>query len=97
MQRGKGKLNPISILDLLLELKRTKWISLNGVGVLPEYQGLGGNALLYAEMKNSVNEYPNFVHAEFTQMAETAVQIRKDIITLGSRPYKNHRVYQINI
>jgi hypothetical protein len=97
MQRGKGHLNPISILDLLLELKRTKWVSLNGVGVLPEYQGLGGNALLYAEMKNSVNQYPNFVHAELTQMAETAVQIRKDIITLGSRPYKNHRVYQINI
>lgn len=97
MQRGKGKLNPISIADLLIEIKRTKWISLNGVGVLPEYQGLGGNALMYSEMQKTVNEYPQFVHAELTQMAESAVQIRKDIITLGSRPYKNHRVYQINI
>ena len=97
MQRGKGKLNPLSIADLLIEVKRTKWISLNGVGVLPEYQGLGGNALMYAELQKTLNEDGQFDHAELTQMAETAMQVRKDIITAGSRPYKNHRVFQINI
>lgn len=95
-QRAHGHINPISIVDLMLEIKRTKWVSFNGVGVLPEYQGLGGNALMYDEMQKTVVK-STFEHAELTQMAETAVQIRKDIITLGSRPYKNHRVFQIQI
>jgi GNAT superfamily N-acetyltransferase len=98
MQRGKGKLNPITIADLMLELGRTKWIDFNGIGVLPEYQGLGGNALMYSEMINSINsEAFHFEHAELTQMAETAGQIRKDLVTLGVTPYKNHRVYQRDI
>ncbi len=96
LQRGGGKVNPISIADMLLEIKRTKWVSFNGVGVLPEYHGLGGNALMYDEMQKTMID-STFQHGELTQMAETAVQIRKDIITLGSRPYKNHRVFQIEI
>jgi len=96
LQRSGGHVNPVSVVDMLLEMKRTKWVSFNGVGVLPEYQGLGGNALLYDEMKKTVVEY-SFEHSELTQMAETATQIRKDIITLGSREYKNHRVFQIQI
>ncbi len=100
LQRAHGHvydpINPIALADILIDLKRTKWVSFNGVGVLPEYQGLGGNALLYDEMQKTVVDL-SFEHAELTQMAETAIQIRKDIITLGSRPYKNHRVFQIQI
>jgi hypothetical protein len=29
-----------------------------------------------------------------TQVAETAVQMRQDLINLGGKPYKNHRVYR---
>jgi hypothetical protein len=96
LQRSHGKINPFSIADMLLEIKRTKWITFNGVGILPEYQGLGGNAILYDEMQRTMKESP-FIHSELTNMAETAIQIRKDIITLGSTPYKNHRVFQIHI
>ncbi len=30
MKRAKGHINPISIIDMLLEMKKTKWISMNG-------------------------------------------------------------------
>jgi GNAT superfamily N-acetyltransferase len=93
LQRHNGKINPISIVDIMLELNRTKWISLNGAGVLPEYQGRGGNALLYSEMEQTINS-AKYVHAELTQVAETAVQMRKDLITAGGKPYKNHRVFR---
>src|SRR3989337_1730041 len=33
MQRARGRLFPFGLLDLLLELGRTKWIALHGVGV----------------------------------------------------------------
>lgn len=96
LQRAKGRLTPWAIIDLLSEMKRTKWVSLNGAGILPEYQGRGGNALLYSEMDKTIKEY-GFEHFELTQVAETAVQMRKDLINVGGIPYKNHRVYYKHI
>lgn len=93
LQRCKGRLTPWGVADLLLEFKRTKWVSGNGVGVLPEYQGRGGTALMYAELEKTVKEY-KFEHLEMTQVAETAVQMRQDLVNLGGSPYKNHRVYR---
>lgn len=93
MQRAKGHLLPFGIFDIMLELKRTDWISLNGAGILPEFQGRGGNALLYAEMENTMRDY-HFQHADLTQVAETAKTMRADLINLGGKPYKNHRVFR---
>ena len=87
LQRVKGRLLPFGILDLMLELRRA--------GVLPEYQGRGGNALMYVEMENTVHDSRyHFQHADMTQVAETAVQMRHDLINLGGKMYKNHRVYR---
>jgi len=92
MQRAKGHLFPFGIIYLLRELKRTKWIAINGAGILPEFQGVGGNALLYSEIDKTIRE-SGFLEADLTQVAETAVQMRNDLINVGGIPYKNHRVY----
>jgi GNAT superfamily N-acetyltransferase len=92
LQKHGGQLNPISIMSYLGELKKTDWISFNGVGILPEFQGRGGNALLFSEIYESANSF-QFVHGELTQVAETATQMRKDLENLGVKPYKNHRIY----
>ncbi|MCJ7696316.1 MAG: GNAT family N-acetyltransferase [Anaerolineaceae bacterium] len=97
MQKNKGKLGLIEIIRLLSEVKRTKWLTFNGVGILPEYQGLGGNAIIYSELQKAMKAKKQFVDSELTQVAETAVQMRKDLGNLGVRPYKNHRVYQKDI
>jgi len=91
----KDKLFAFGIVDILYSLKfrRTDWIALNGMGILPGFQGRGGNALLYSEMVKTVHEF-GFQNAEMTQIAESAVQMRKDLINLGGNPYKNHRVYK---
>lgn len=93
LQRANGRLFPFGILHILLAVRRTKWICLNGMGILPQYQGLGGNALLYSEMAKTVKGHFDFAHAELTQVAESAVQMRRDLINIGAKPYKNHRVY----
>lgn len=92
LQRHNGKINPFSILDILISLKTTNWVSMNGAGVLPEYHGRGGNALLYYEMEKTIKEF-GFEHWELTQVAETAVQMRKDMTMAGGEFYKTHRVY----
>ncbi|PKO06423.1 MAG: hypothetical protein CVU41_06790 [Chloroflexi bacterium HGW-Chloroflexi-3] len=96
IQRHKGQLNPLSILDLLNETRRADMVSVNGMGVMEEYHGRGGNALLYYEMEKTVKS-KHFKYAEFTQVAESAEQMRKDLITLGGAEVKNHRVYRINV
>lgn len=93
LQRSKGRLLPFGMVDLLLELRRSKWVAMNGAGILPEFQGRGGNALLYTEMEKTVKDY-GFLHADLTQVAESAVTMRQDLINLGGKPYKNHRVYR---
>jgi hypothetical protein len=92
LQRAGGHLLPFGLPDLLVEMRRTKWVALNGMGILEEFQGHGGNALLYSEMEKTFREF-DFQHADLTQVAETAVQMRKDLENLGGVAYKNHRVY----
>jgi len=93
LQRHNGKITPFALLDILYSLKNTDWVSLNGAGVLPEYHGRGGNALLYYEMEKTLKEV-GFTYWELTQVAETAVQMRKDLTTAGGDFYKTHRVYR---
>jgi hypothetical protein len=97
LQRAKGRLLPFGLVDILLEMKRTKTISGNGMGILPEYQGIGGNALLYYEMGKTVFGFHQFEHVEMTQVAETTRQMRADLKNLNGVEYKNHRVYRKSI
>ena len=94
LQRAKGRLTPWALVDLLLEMRQTKWLALNGAGLVPEFHGVGGNAFLYAEMENTIRER-QFEHADLTQVAETAVQMRHDLENVGGKMYKNHRVYRM--
>jgi hypothetical protein len=97
IQRSKGRLFPFGIVDILLEMKRTKTVSGNGMGVLPEFQGTGGNALLYYEMGRTMLDFKQFEFVEMTQVAETTRQMRADLKNLNGVEYKNHRVYRKSI
>lgn len=94
MQRAKGNLFPFGLIDILLELRRTNTVSVNGMGILPEYQGHGGNALLYYAMGETLLNFRQFVHVEMTQVAETTEQMRADLKNLNGVEYKNNRVYR---
>ena len=96
LQKYKGRLSPMALYSYLGELKKTNFVSFNGIGILPELHGRGGNALLFSEIFKTANAY-NFAHGELTQIAETATEMRKDLVNLGVKPYKNHRIYSIEI
>jgi len=97
LQRAKGRLHPISLANLLLDMKRTNRVSVNGMGILPEHQGRGGNAILYSEMGHTLLDTGRFEHVEMTQVAETTEQMRADLKNLNGVEYKNHRVYRRKI
>jgi hypothetical protein len=95
-QKAKGRLTPLSIARLFLEMRRTRSVAINGAGILPEYQNRGGNALLYIEIERTIRE-SRFSEATLVQVAETAVQMRRDLEGLGAVPMKTHRIYARDI
>ena len=98
MQRHNGSLyNPLLLIDMLVELKKTHYCALNGLGLLEKYHKSGGNALLYCSMMDIMKEYPQFEYVEAVQMAETAHEVQQEMATLGLKPIKRHRVYEVAI
>ncbi|HUG33459.1 MAG TPA: hypothetical protein VMJ90_01720, partial [Anaerolineales bacterium] len=97
LQRAHGRLFPFGLIDILIEIRRTDTVAVNGMGILPEYQGHGGNAMLYSEMGRTLFNFKQFIHVEMTQVAETTEQMRADLKNLNGVEYKNHRVYRKGI
>ncbi len=93
IQKIKGRLWPFGWLELLRERKKTDWVNINGVGVLPDYQGMGVNAILYTEIKKSVEQF-GFEHIDVVQVSEENFKSRSDMENMGIRWYKSHREYQ---
>jgi hypothetical protein len=96
LQRAKGHLLPLGLVHILRDQRNTKWVAINGAGILPEFQGRGGNALLYSEMEKTIKEF-KFKDAVLVLVAESAVDMRSDLVNIGGKPYTNHRVYHKNI
>lgn len=94
LQRAKGKLWPFGWLHLLMEKKRTKWVNVNGLGMLPEYQGRGGNAIMYKAMADTLLSKFNFEHIETIFIGEENYRSFSDNITMGVSWYKRHRMYR---
>lgn len=97
IRRCKGKLFPFGWLDILIELKRTKWINLNGAGLLEKYRGSGGTALLFVEMYKSVRDSHHFLHADVVQIGAENDKMQREIAGLGIDFYKVHRMYRKRI
>jgi len=93
LQRSKGRLFPFGWIDLLLELKRTNWMNLNGAGIIPQYRGLGGTAILFSEMYKSVAE-STYRFADIVQIGLENDRMQRELRDLGIDFYKAHRMYQ---
>lgn len=93
VQRTKGRLWPFGWIDLLLELRRTDWVNINGAGIVEKYRGGGGTAILFSEMEKSVVE-GGFRHADLVQIGMDNDKMQREIAGLGMDFYKTHRLYR---
>jgi hypothetical protein len=94
MQKTRGRLWPLGWLVLLREMKKTDWVNINGAGMIDEYRGLGGTAILFSEMQKTVSEYGRFHHAELVQIGVENDRMQRELRDLGVDFYKTHRVYK---
>ena len=92
LQRTGGRLWPFGWIDMLLELKRTKWVNINGAGIIEKYRGLGGTALLFSEMCRSI-QAGQFEHADLVQIGVANQPMQRELRDLGVDFYKAHCLY----
>jgi hypothetical protein len=97
LQKTKGRLLPFGWILLLRELRRTEWININGAGMLEEYRGLGGTAILYSEMFKSVVENPRYRHIEVVQIGLENEKMQREMENFGIDFNKTHRMYEKNL
>jgi hypothetical protein len=96
VQRTHGRMWPLGWVDMLLELRRTKWININGAGIIEKYRGLGGTALLFSELEKSVHE-GGFAHADLVQVGMENDKMQRELADLGIDFYKMHRMYELEL
>jgi hypothetical protein len=94
LQETGGRLFPFGWVTLLRALRTTDWININGMGLLEEYRGLGGSAILYSELFKSVAGNPRYKHAEVVQIGMQNEKMQREMENFGVDFCKLHRVYQ---
>ena len=97
LQKTRGRLFPFGWLMLLRELQTTDWININGAGMVEEYRGLGGTAILFSEMAKSVLENPRYKHADIVQIGLENANMQREMENFGVDFYKMHRTYEKKI
>ena len=93
LQRCRGRLFPFGWLDILLEMKRTTWVNINGAAIMERYRGLGGTAILFNEMYKSITS-GKFEHADLVQIGSENENMQLELRNLGIDFYKTHRIYR---
>jgi GNAT superfamily N-acetyltransferase len=93
LQRCGGHLYPFGWAMLLWEFHHTDRIDFNGGGILPKYQGLGVDAIMFTELEKTVHER-GFRHAEIVQVNEQNSKMMREMEALGVNFYKAHRIYE---
>jgi hypothetical protein len=93
LQKAGGRLFPFGWITLLREFKRTDWLNLNGAGLIPEYRGSGGMAILYSEIFKSGTETGQFKHVDVVQIGLENANMQRELANFGIDFYKTHRTY----
>ena len=91
-QRTKGRLFPFGWLDILISLRTTKLLNINGAGMIEEYRGSGGTAILFSELRKSSQE-SRYTQAEIVQIGADNERMLRELSGLGITFHKKHRMY----
>lgn len=90
-----GRLWPLGWWTLLRSRRAAERYCINGLGMLPEHRGRGGNAVLYTAITRSAAGELAIEGAEVVQVAEHNLASFKDMEKIGTRWQKRHRRYRM--
>jgi hypothetical protein len=87
-----GRLLPFGWLKLLLGIPRLRSYRMFGLGVIPEYHGLGIDSLIYRALYESL--YSPDIWVEINYVLEDNVPMNNAIKKLNAKPLRRYRIYQ---
>jgi hypothetical protein len=93
VQKTEGKLFPFGWIQIMLELRRTKWVTLNGAGIIEEQQGLGSIALIFSQIAKDLTE-SRFDFGDMVQIRSDNEKMLREVEKIGMSFYKRHRLYE---
>ena len=96
LQKTNGRLFPFGWFHIWREFKTTKYMDTNGIGILPEYHGLGSTAVIYTELEKTFREF-DFDHVETVQTREDNIASLGESSHFSMNWTKTHRVYEIDL
>lgn len=93
IRKSGGKLWPFGWIHFINAKRNTRIADMNGIGILPRFQGMGANILLYTDLIHTFKRFP-FDRAELIQVDERNFKSKSDMENLGVTWYKRHRLYK---
>ncbi len=92
LQRCKGRLFPFGWLDILISLHTTKVADINGAGIIEEYRGSGGTAILFNEFHKSARE-SHYTRGEIVQVGTENTPMLRELSNFGIIFHKKHGIF----
>jgi GNAT superfamily N-acetyltransferase len=92
LRQIKGRLFPLGFITLLARRRRLQDFRLFGLAVLPEYQSLGVDVLLYMSLFDALA--PRGVRMEASYVLEDNSSMINALLKLGLKRTKTYRIYE---
>jgi hypothetical protein len=92
LQRSKGRLFPFGWLDILITSRTTKTVDINGAGMIEEYRGSGGTAILISELRKSGQD-SRYTLGEVVQIGADNERMVRELTNVGITFHKKHSLY----
>jgi len=90
-----GRMVPFGWMKLLYGLPRLRSYRMFGLGVVPEYHGLGIDSLLYRALYESL--FTDDLWMEINYVLEDNAAMNNAIRKLNAKPLRRYRIYQKNL
>jgi hypothetical protein len=92
LRKARGRLLPVGWYHMWRSYRKTTWGNINGIGLLPDYQNSGANAILITELTRSLMA-SQFQYFDLVQIKAENLVSFGDMEAIGVKWYKRHRVY----
>lgn len=93
LQKANGRLFPFGFIHLLRALKKPKYLELYLVGVIPEYQNQGVNAIFMSDLTKTAIKN-KIISAETNSELETNKKVQDFWKYYNARQHKRKRIYE---
>jgi len=91
-----GKLFPFNVIKLFTQRKKIKWARVLTLGIIPEYQKRGIDALLYYEITKRAEKI-GILKGEASWILEDNEMMNRGAEVMNGEVYKKYRIYEIAI